>query len=107
MFVGPTPLSRSSVASPPDVVILHVEARDGGTILVNDCLSQYQTKRVPRIQREDHFRPQNEISLSIVLIHAVDNRVAAKRVARIQRAQETVEERVADVSFESGQRLLS
>jgi hypothetical protein len=41
------------------------------------------------------------------LVHAVDHGSAAKGVARIKRGPEVVDQGIADVSFDCGQRLLS
>ena len=95
------------MAFAPCVVVLHAEADDSGAIVVHQRVCEYEEQRVSVIDGQIDFVTQDEIVLSVVLIDIVDERSTAKGVARIKRCPDVVIEGIAEVSFHSGQRLLT
>ena len=69
-------------------------------------LGEFENQRVPGIEGYIHLTAHDEVLLCIVLSDTVEERSAAKRVARINRGPDAVVKRIADVSFNSGERLL-
>src|SRR5215469_15101597 len=90
----------------PRVVILQAEANNGRSIVMQQRLGEFQYQRISRIKRDVHLTAQDEILLRIVLTHAINESGAAERVARIKSHPKVIVERIADVSFQSGERLL-
>ena len=74
--------------------------------MVHQRVFEYEEQRVSVIDGQIDLATQDEIVLSVVLIDIVDDRSAAKGVARIKRCPDLVIEGITDVPFNSGQRLL-
>ena len=72
------------MAFAPCVVVLHTEADDIGTIVVHQRIFEYEEQRVSFIDGQIDLATQDEIVLSVALIDIVDERRAAKGVARIK-----------------------
>src|SRR5262245_41155614 len=70
------------------------------------CLAEFEEQRVSLIDGHIHLTAQDHVLLCIILINAVDERGAPKGIARVQGNPEAIVERIADVSFQSGQWLL-
>ena len=70
--------------------------------MVHQRVFEYEEQRVSVIDGQIDLATQDEIVLSVVLIDIVDERSAAKGVARIKRRPDVVIEGIADVPFNSG-----
>ena len=69
-------------------------------------LGEFEDQRVSGIKGDIQLTAQDKILLCIVLRDTVDDSSATKGVARIKRGPDAVVKRIADVAFNSGQRLL-
>src|SRR5215469_4046885 len=89
------------VSLAPGVVILHGKAENGRTIMVDHRFGELEEQRVSRRYRHIHFTAQNEVSLRVRLINAVEERGGPERVTGISRNPELVVQSIADVPLKS------
>src|SRR5262249_37699068 len=94
------------IALAPRVVVLHVKADHGWTVVVLDRLAKSKEERVPGVDGQIHLAAHDQVLLRVVLVDAVDKRTALEGGARVESGPEVVIERIADVSFEPSQRVL-
>ena len=91
-----------SVALAPTVRVLHGETGEGRSILMYQRFGKLENKRVSRIQRNIHLAAQREVPLRIVLVDAIDDGGAPKRIERINGSPRIGREQIANVSFPPG-----
>ena len=74
--------------------------------MVQHCLSERKEERVLGAQRNAHLAPHGNVLLRIVLVCSIDERIPTERITSIHRSPDTVGEGIAQMSFETRERLL-